>query len=522
MKSLLSMIFEAGIRIPSKITKNKTNIIKKKNQYKFGDSNDTVSGTYDQEDEYFKNNSQGYIIDKQGDKHDVVDASYNSDSGAIAGGTMNWVLFISNVGPIKRLKVSGYQGIMSKPSTNTALYIISHIEDGYYLEDYLAIHQKDIAKDDRDKISDIIDNGNADAKSYKDGKESRMQEKKVKFFQNYGCLRKSFSHVTFNVNDDGTVELYPNALTVHNSLKSKEIDSYLNVKYVDNPNSEAVAEKASKTAAETIAELLKQEINPDLKDLRNIEGVVGFKKKKNSSEIEDITYEQIFYNIKSKKFVMIEGISEYDLMGNTKKFNPKESAVEVIPYIQKLNIPDNVSSIASKLSEFAKDLKEKAVKEWEKSRKKGRKEYIDANYMKFLNAFNGIHTKGKAKIKASDEYDKTTKNGKYGALPFEFYAQFCKGGKVVDADKDKIEKDKDKAAVKTKTIKGGQEKMDAWHNGTRKQNLKNCSDDKLKAYYKICVDSGYDEEAEKLRSEADSRGLKLNESISLSTYAELF
>ena len=28
-------------------------------------------------------------------------------------------------------------------------------------------------------------------------------EKKVKFFQNYGCLRKSFSHVTFNVNDDG-------------------------------------------------------------------------------------------------------------------------------------------------------------------------------------------------------------------------------------------------------------------------------------------------------------------------------
>lgn len=36
------------------------------------------------------------------------------------------------------------------------------------------------------------------------------------------------------------------------------------------------------------------------------------------------------------------------------------------------------------------------------------------------------------------------------------------------------------------------------------------------------MDSGYDDEAEKLRSEADSRGLKLNESISLSTYAELF
>lgn len=71
---------------------------------------------------------------------------------------------------------------MSSPSTNTASHIISHINDGYYLEDYLAIHQKDIAKGDRDKISDIISNGNVDAKSYRDNKESRMQEKKVKFF----------------------------------------------------------------------------------------------------------------------------------------------------------------------------------------------------------------------------------------------------------------------------------------------------------------------------------------------------
>ena len=45
---------------------------------------------------------------------------------------------------------------------------------------------------------------------------------------------------------------------------------------------------------------------------------------------------------------------------------------------------------------------------------------------------------------------------------------------------------------------------------------------KYQLLIKICVDSGYDKEAEKLRSEADSRGLKLNESISLSTYAELF
>lgn len=513
MKSLLSMVFEAGT--PSKITKKKTNIIKKTNQYKFGDVHDTVSGTYNQEDEYFKNNSQGYIIDrKTGTKHNVVDASYNSDSGAIAGGTMNWILYISNVGPIKKLRVSGYQGIMSSPSSNTAKYIVSHINDGYYLEDYLAIHKADIAKGDRDKISDIIGNGNVDAKSYKDGKASRIQEKKAKFFQNYGCLSRSFGHVGFTVKDDGTVQLYQNTLLAHNSLKSKESDSY-NARYVDNPNSKSVADAAAKTAAETVAELLKQEINPDLKELKNISGIVAFKKKRESGELEDITLDQIFYNIKSKKFVMIDGVNDFDVMNNNKSFNPKESAVEVVPFIQKLNIPLNGGT-----SEFAKDLKLKAVKEWDKSRKKGRREYIDANYRKFLNAYNGIQTKGKAQAEARNKYDEETESKKHTYLPFEFYAQFCKGGKVIGIDK--IEKEKDKAAVKTKTIKGGQEKMDAWHNGTRKQNVKSCSDDKLKAYYKICVDSGYEEEAEKLRSEADSRGLKLNESISLCTYAELF
>lgn len=37
------MVFEAGV--PSKITKKKTNIIKKTNQYNFGDRNDTDADT---------------------------------------------------------------------------------------------------------------------------------------------------------------------------------------------------------------------------------------------------------------------------------------------------------------------------------------------------------------------------------------------------------------------------------------------------------------------------------------------
>ena len=46
-----------------------------------------------------------------------------------------------------------------------------------------------------------------------------------------------------------------------------------------------------------------------------------------------------------------------------------------------------------------------------------------------------------------------------------------------------------------------QQKMDAWHKGERKQNVKSCSDEKLQEYLKICTDSGYTYEATILQHE---------------------
>lgn len=53
-----------------------------------------------------------------------------------------------------------------------------------------------------------------------------------------------------------------------------------------------------------------------------------------------------------------------------------------------------------------------------------------------------------------------------------------------------------------------QQKMDAWHNGTRGLNISACGDDKLINYYKICRASGYITEATELKKEGDRRGLK--------------
>ena len=46
-----------------------------------------------------------------------------------------------------------------------------------------------------------------------------------------------------------------------------------------------------------------------------------------------------------------------------------------------------------------------------------------------------------------------------------------------------------------------QEKIDLWHSGKRRLNIRLCSDDKILEYYKICQDSGYFLEANKLRKD---------------------
>ena len=54
-----------------------------------------------------------------------------------------------------------------------------------------------------------------------------------------------------------------------------------------------------------------------------------------------------------------------------------------------------------------------------------------------------------------------------------------------------------------------QEKMDAWHNGTRGLNVSACGDDKLLKYYDICLNSRYTKELGILKREIDARGLKV-------------
>lgn len=50
-----------------------------------------------------------------------------------------------------------------------------------------------------------------------------------------------------------------------------------------------------------------------------------------------------------------------------------------------------------------------------------------------------------------------------------------------------------------------EEKMDKWHNGERKENIKACSDEKLKEYRKICRAKGYAEQVKLINAEIKRR-----------------
>lgn len=61
-----------------------------------------------------------------------------------------------------------------------------------------------------------------------------------------------------------------------------------------------------------------------------------------------------------------------------------------------------------------------------------------------------------------------------------------------------------------------EEKMDRWHDGKRKENIKACSDEKLAEYLKICRKKGYTEEVKLINAERKARKAgtkKINESF---------
>lgn len=535
MKSILQNIFEASSK-PSDLRKYKRTERKETVHFRSSDMYDTKDPGYDDEFVYFDGSGNGYIKDKQGHVYDVVTFERNSDAGAIAGGTYNYFVTIKKANGKDDFHVHGWVAIMSKGSNTNC---IADIKAGHYLEDYIAKYWSKY-NDTEGKFKELAEKGDKNAKAYDDQKAEKAQQKKDEFDSRYvvvpdnlswDILDGKFTIRRLNLTNASIKEL-ENKRTEwlrQNNLKSFE------EKAKNNPEYQKLNDAVSNGYNE-LQSLIMSVLEPVLlnklqevfktKDLNSLSGLAG-------SFVYDKQYiagkkahgwRALAIDTKKKQFAVIHTGDRKILDGNID-----------------IQLNDIISIYKSAASEKMMDLFKKVSDAWHKANARKQGEYVKNNWEQIYHASAGGYiygnhskTKGQAKEEAKRDFEQLVKDMDFnygGKNKFTYSLSlvqtYVEGDMEPDAQpiekplenpepKEKKERGKD-----TKMSKGANaaayDKMKAWHEGTRKQNLSNCSDAKLKMNYKVCKELGYEKEMREIETEAKKRDIVL-ESISLNDY----
>ena len=178
--------------------------------------------------------------------------------------------------------------------------------------------------------------------------------------------------------------------------------------------------------------------------------------------------------------------------------------------------------------------------------------YVAANYKSVMwgKGYYGSSMKaGEAKEECKRQFAKMKGDKTFSTDRYQFYitpkiAAEVLGGKSYEkffkAAKSEAPSETDVAQIETPEITNGpdkpkpstksasetygkaygpaKEKMEKWHAGTRRQNLKNCNDGKLRMNYAICKELGFKKEMDLIKKEAESRGIILESMLSMKDY----
>jgi len=536
MKTISLMIFEASGK-PSDLKKYKRTERKETVHFRGSDTYDLKDPGYDDEFSYFDGSGNGYIKDKEGHVYDVVTSDRAGDAGAIAGGSHDYYVTIKKANGKDDFHVHGWIAIMSSGS-NTGC--ISDIKAGYYLEDYIAKYWN--KWDDKDgKFKELAEKGDKDAKPYDQQKAEKLQQKKDDFDSRYvpvpndlswEIIDGKFQVRYWNLTNASIKELEDKrtAWLKQNKLNSWDEETKNNPEYqkLNNAISNGYKEFRSliMSVLEPVCVSRLQEVFKT-KDLNSLSGLMGtfVYDKKYMRGKKDYGYVVLSIDTKKKEFAVIH-------TGDRKII---DSNIE-------LTLADNITIAKGQASEKMLTLFKKVSDAWKKSEGKKQTEYVknhwEAIYDKSA-GYWGSHskTKGQAKEEAKANFEKMVKDhdfdDPYGKNKLFTYSLslvqvYVEGdmepeGSPVEKPLEnpepsgvKKERGKD-TKMNDKAQKAAYDKMKAWHEGSRKQNLSNCSDAKLKMNYKVCKELGYDKECGLIEDEAKKRGIVL-ESISLSEY----
>ena len=526
MKSISKCIFEASGK-PSDIKKYKQTARKETVHFKSGDIYDLSDPGYDDEFTYYDGSGNGYIKDKQGHVYDVVTSESTGDAGRIAGGSQNYYVCIKKANGKDDFVVTGYSAIFSKGSNTSC---VSDIKAGYYLEDYIAKYYNKY--DHGEKFADIAAKGNKNAKSYNGEQAEKKAQKAADFDSRYMRLPQN---IPFEIANNGFQIIY------WNPGKSDEVDAKRNErnkvetwikdengKDIKNPEWNKLNDEIhelQKKADDLLTEKLKVILINKLskvfktKDIDSLKGISG-------SFVVPNDYRKIGKN--GDKW------SHVTLAIDTKTKNIVTIASEMHKLIDSnitLKLADNITINKKFMSKKMETLFRTVAKAWKKANT-GQAQYVEDNWYRIQKESGGYWSwnknKSQAKREAAEEYKKLIKSmdfDKNDVLTFSLslVQEYIQGDMEPDAEsienplenpEPKKERGKDTKMTST-AKKAAYDKMKAWHEGTRKQNLSNCSDAKLKMNYNVCKELGYTNEADLIQQEATKRGLTL-ESIKVS------
>ena len=531
MKSILQNIFEASGK-PSDLKKYKRTERKETVHFRSGDTFDTKDPGYDDEFSYFDGSGNGYIKDKEGHVYDVIATDRAGDAGAIAGGSHDYYVTIKKANGKDDFHVHGWTAIMSSGS-NTGC--IGDIKAGYYLEDYIAKYWN--KWDDKDgKFKELAEKGDKNAKSYDQGKSEKIQDKKVEFNSRYISVPENLSweiiEGEFKIRYWNLTNASIKELENKRSkwLETNKLNSW-DDEAKNNPEYQKMQQEISEKYKE-FKDIIMGVLEPVLigrlqdvfktKDLNSLSGLSGtFGYKRSFSKGKNFGYVTLAIDTKKKTFCIKDEANYKILDGNIE-----------------LALGDIISVYKDKASEKMITLFKKVSDAWKKTNGRKQSEYVkdhwEAIYDKSA-GYWGKHskTKGQAKEEAKQNFEQMVKDHDFSNVSknrFEYSLSLVQV--YVEGDMEPegtpIEKplenpepsgEKKERGKDTKMSKGANkaayQKMQDWHDGKRGQNLKNCSDAKLKMNYKVCKELGFDKEIDLLKKEAEKRNINIEEKLTL-------
>ena len=463
----------------------KVNARKVVNQYITGDIYDFHSPMESKEDTYVDHTGNGYIMDKTGREYPVSASISQGDAGRIAGGSTSYYVTIYFPGVVGKdgkeafYSVKGYTAIFSK-GDNTGC--VSDIQNGYYLEDYIAKYNSHDHNLPQELYDELVSRADANAVSYDAQKKAKADEKQAAFDKQYKGL--SSKGIECEIKNG---EVIAKNLQYYND-ETSSYDEYAAPKNIID-KAVALFEINGYTFKDfegaTFIAKPDKDYNLDIRFDTKTGEIIAFEK--HGSRMSKVDFDRVSARIENIK------IDKTSPFGKLIMKTVSDKAGTQSAFITTDNIAKQINKIWGRGSSWGTHTGYSDTA-FSLGTPESEMRHIRANVRR--HAIEELKAEF-AKMKNPDSFTYEALKEVINLLPKKELASSA------------AEKPTETTTTEFKANSVAVQKMTAWHNGERKQNVGACSDAKLKMYYNTCKSLGFETEMNVLKAEAESRGLLL-------------